>query len=532
MAFKLRSPLHNEPELPVANDGSNKFKKYQASLKNTYMSSKDSGVGAYPDPQTGERTFYDKKHQSYDVKKGVTNKTGSFKGGEYVMNKPKAQVAMSKSATATKSKSPYPAAQGGTPLYNTNNTDPSFKEAISVLTSDPKKKAASDNMKAKNTNYVDINKMRADANAEQQKKIDANNNKVSNSNNTSSNASNTKLLTNKEREKMLADSKGKTNFSEEVNKINKSEKIKQLKKKVNNNKGGKNTSTNKNTKPIKSHDSDKGGYKSNMTTAEFFGRDYSKELANSIAPMPKFERTVTNARSADHNIIGSKPMSKRDRIIRRQNIRTENKRERVGNQIERIKGRQARKGINIAKKDLKRSDEYVNKGYSSIVDTKQNKPSSSSSSGFQDLSKIGAPKPTQKKTKQPGTAGSTLGVSTKSTSTSTKPTSTSTKGIRPNITVQSPSIINDDRIKKGAKEAKGGRINEKVSAKTYESLTGFAKLTKKAGPSGGMQRGMPKSSTSITQPNSGPRTKNIKVESGPNKRTKFIMNAYNNIRSN
>ena len=109
-----------------------------------------------------------------------------------------------------------------------------------------------------------------------------------------------------------------------------------------------NNSNTKNTKPIKSHDSDKGSYKPNMTSAEFFGRDYSKELANSIAPMPKFERTVTNARSADHSIIGSKPMSKRDRIIRRQNIRTENKRERVGNQIERIKGRQARKGINIA----------------------------------------------------------------------------------------------------------------------------------------------------------------------------------------
>jgi len=527
MAFKLRSALHNEPKLPVANDGSNKFKKYQASLKKTYMSSKDSGVGAYPDPQTGERTFYDKKHQSYDRKKGVTNKTGSFKGGEYVMNKPKAQVAMSKSATATKSKSPYPASQGGTPLYNTN---PSFKQAISVLTSGEKKKAASDEMKAKNTNYVDISKMRADANAAQQKKIDAKNNKASKSNNSSSNASNTKLLTNREREKMLADSKGQPNFSEEVNKIDKREKVKQLKKKVNNNKGGKSTSTNKNTKPIRSHDSDKGSYKPNMTSAEFFGRDYSKELANSIAPMPKFERTVTNARSADHNIIGSKPMSKRDRIIRKQNIKTAKHAEKIGNQIEKIKGRQTRKGQKIAKKDLKRSDEYVNKGYSSIMDAKPNKTSSSTSSGFQDLSKIGSPKPAQKKTKQPGTAGSTLGVSTKSTSTSTKPTSTSTKGIRPNITAQTPSVIDDNRIKKGAKVAKGGRINEKVSESFYKSATGFAKFNKKAGPSGGTERGMPKSSTSITRPNSGPRAKNIKVESGPSKRTKFIMNAYNNIR--
>ena len=95
--------------------------------------------------------------------------------------------------------------------------------------------------------------------------------------------------------------------------------------------------------------------------------------------------------------------------------------------------------------------------------------------------------------------------------------------------MQSPSIIDDSRIKKGAKEAKDGRINERVSKSTYQSATGFAKLSKKAGPSGGMQRGMPKSSTSITKPASGPRAKNIKVKSGPSEREKFIMNAYKNI---
>ena len=40
---------------------------------------------------------------------------------------------------------------------------------------------------------------------------------------------------------------------------------------------------------------------------------------------------------------------------------------------------------------------------------------------------------------------------------------------------------------------------------------------------------MPKSSTSITKPASGPRAKNIKVKSGPSEREKFIMNAYKNI---
>ena len=495
MAFKLRSPLHKEePKLPVANDGSNEFKNYQAGLKKTYMSSKDSGVGAYPDPQTGERTFYDKKHQSYDMKKGVTNKTGSFQDGKYIMNKPK--------PAATKPKSPYPAKQGGSPMNNVFTkikksyikSNPSWQRTFGYdsegnkigesgmpKTSGPKKLSPGGGVKKPNITNEGY-----------------------------------KIPGTKSNDRPAYERPG--TGSTEVNKP----KTVKPSSNTNTSTNPTKTTTSSNTKPIKSSDSDKGGYKPNMTSAEFFGKDYSKELRNSIAPMPKFERTVTNARSSDHNIIGSKPMSKRDRIIRKQNIKTEKKRERVGNQIERIKGRQARKGINIAKKDLKRSDEYVNKGYSSIVDAKPNKTSSSSSSGFQDLSKVGGSKNTQ----------------SKSTTTQSKPTTTqkktttgtsSTKGIRPNITVQSPSIIDDSRIKKGAKEAKDGRINERVSESTYQSATGFAKLSKKAGPSGGMQRGMPKSSTSITKPASGPRAKNIKVKSGPSEREKFIMNAYKNI---
>ena len=438
MAFKLRSPLHKENpkfgEVPVA-ASSKGYAGYQSMLKDKLRSTApkervggygggNQTTGTFPDPQTGEKRYYDKAHQSYSSKTGLVNKTGSFKDGEYVMNKPK------------KSKSPYPANQGGTPFYNTK------------------------------TEYVDINKMRADANAEQQKKIDLKNNNI------------VKPVSNADRHKALAEKTGIKDIDKISKNVNTKEKVKQLKKKIKNKNKGvntNNTNNTNNTKPIKSSDSDKGSYKPNMTSAEFFGRDYSKELANSIAPMPKFEKTVTNARSADHNIIGSKPMSKRDRIIRKQNIKTENKRERVGNQIERIKGRQARKGINIAKKDQKRSDEYVNKGYSSIVDTKQNKPSSSSSSGFQDLSKVSSSKPTQKKTKQPGTKGSTLGESIE--------------------TIKGRSIVQSD-IPKVERSIKGG-FND---------------------------------NTSIIKPASGPRAKTVKVESGPNKREKAIMNTYNNIR--
>lgn len=499
MAFKLRSPLHKEePKLPVANDGSNEFKNYQAGLKKTYMSSKDSGVGAYPDPQTGERTFYDKKHQSYDMKKGVKNKTGSFQDGKYVMNKPK--------PAATKPKSPYPAKQGGSPMAYRG--DGKFKGHGKINFS-----------VSKYMNAAPGTKWEAATSSGDEMPKTSGPRKLSPGGGvrkpTITNEG-FKIPGTKSNDRPAYERPG--TGSTEVNKP----KTVKPSSNTNTSTNPTKTTTSSNTKPIKSSDSDKGGYKPNMTSAEFFGKDYSKELRNSIAPMPKFERTVTNARSSDHNIIGSKPMSKRDRIIRKQNIKTEKKREKVGNQIEKIKGRQARKGINIAKKDLKRSDEYVNKGYSSIVDAKPNKTSSSSSSGFQDLSKVGGSKNTQ----------------SKSTTTQSKPTTTqkktttgtsSTKGIRPNITVQSPSIIDDSRIKKGAKEAKDGRINERVSKSTYQSATGFAKLSKKAGPSGGMQRGMPKSSTSITKPASGPRAKNIKVKSGPSEREKFIMNAYKNI---
>jgi len=340
MAFKMKGPLYNlKDELPVANDGSNKFKNYQASLKNTYMSSKDSGVGAYPDPQTGERTFYDKKHQSYNMKKGVENKTGSFKDGKYVMNKPKAK------ATATKSTSPYPAAQGGSAIHNTGG----FWETVSVLASGSKKKAASDRMKAGTTEHVDINKMRADANAEQQKKIDAKNKKVSKSNNTSSNAGNTKLLTNQQREKMLADSKGQPNFSDEVDKIDKSEKVKQLKKKIKNKNKGvntNNTNNTKNTKPIRSSDSGdlSGGFLKDTKNVPGF------DIKLNVASMPKFERTVTNARSADYDLVRAKGRGRSSRLKSRLDRRQGKVENKVERSLLKIDAKQQRQGTKYAGK--------------------------------------------------------------------------------------------------------------------------------------------------------------------------------------
>jgi len=133
-------------------------------------------------------------------------------------------------------------------------------------------------------------------------------------------------------------------------KVEKPKNVKPKNVKPKNVKPSSNTSTSNNTKPIKSHDSDKGGYKSNMTTAEFFGRDYSKELANSIAPMPKFERTVTNARSADYDLVRAKGRGRtsrlKSRLARRQG-RVEN---RVDRSLARIDARQQRAGTKYAGK--------------------------------------------------------------------------------------------------------------------------------------------------------------------------------------
>ena len=94
MAFKMKSPLYNLEDkltktafgsVPVA-ASSPGYGGYQSQLKKKYMASKDSGVGTYPDPQTNEKRYYDKKFQSYDRKEGITNVPGmgGFSDGKWV----------------------------------------------------------------------------------------------------------------------------------------------------------------------------------------------------------------------------------------------------------------------------------------------------------------------------------------------------------------------------------------------------------------------------------------------------------------
>lgn len=253
-----------------------------------------------------------------------------------------------------------------------------------------------------------------------------------------------------------------------------------IKNKPKNTKTTTNTST-KAAKPITSSDSGKSSYKPNMTSAEFFGKDYSKELRNSIASMPKFEKTVTNARSADYDMIRAKGRGKIDRL----KTRLDKREGKVANRVEassmRIKSRQQRSGERYASKMEARTNTGTNPGYL----TEQKK-----------LDAFESPKSNQ---------------------------TVANPSVRINNKVQASKTIDDSKIKSGAKNAKGG---QKVKASTYESLTGFKN---KKGSSGGMQRGMTrvdqtKKLTNLASGNQ-PR-KDVKNMSSKNYLTKGIKPSY------
>lgn len=97
--------------------------------------------------------------------------------------------------------------------------------------------------------------------------------------------------------------------------------------------------------------------------------------------------------------------------------------------------------------------------------------------------------------------------------------------IKLNTSRQTSITIDDSKIKSGAKQAKPSG----VSADVYKSATGLNKLTKKAGPSGGMQRGMTrvdqtKKLTSLASGNQ-PR-KDVKNMSSKNYLNKGIKPSY------
>ena len=225
------------------------------------------------------------------------------------------------------------------------------------------------------------------------------------------------------------------------------------------------TKTKPAAKPISSSDSGdrSGGY---LKDTKNFSLGVDTSMGGNIS---KVQNVVSKARDAGHNLISGGAMSKRDRIRNRQGIRTENKRKRVGQQIERIKGRQQRAGIS--------KDKGTNPGYS----TEQKKLDAFEKS-------MDSPKATPRTS---GAGNISSGSKAPSLRTPKSNQTVAKPSMKLNTSRQTSITIDDNKIKSGAKKGKGG---QKVKASTYESLTGFKN---KKGSSDGMRRGVSSASTSI-----------------------------------
>ena len=204
----------------------------------------------------------------------------------------------------------------------------------------------------------------------------------------------------------------------------------------------------------------------------------------STGSMPKFEKTVTNARSADYDMIKAKGRGKIDRL----KTRLAKREGRVSNRVEassmRIKSRQKRSGERYANKMETRTNTGTNPGYlesqkkldafEKVMDSPKATPRTSGAGNISSGSKAPSLR------------------TPKSNQTVAKPS------MKLNTSKQTSITIDDSKIKKGAKQAKGGG---RVSKDTYQNLTGFKKLeNKKPGSSKGMRRGVSTANTSIKVP--------------------------------
>jgi len=319
MAFKMKSPLYNSEDkltkiafgdVPIAS-GDSSYGGYQSKLKSRYMASKDSGVGTYPDPQTSEKRYYDKKFQTYNRKEGVRNVPGmgGFSDGKWVS----ADSNPKRGATTGK----------------VNITKPT-----TVSTSTPKKSEPGLDLKKQKSGNLQIQDFGGDV-------------------------KNMSIMGTAKGDKNLQ--KGKHQL---VNKTYKGDNTKTSKKKssnmpqdkytggvLGNNKGKstKSNSSSKNTtprKPIRSSDSGdlSGGFLKDTKNVPGF------DIKLNVASMPKFERTVTNARSADYDLVRAKGRGRTSRLKSRLDRRQGRVENRVDRSLARIDARQQRAGTKYAGK--------------------------------------------------------------------------------------------------------------------------------------------------------------------------------------
>ena len=264
-------------------------------------------------------------------------------------------------------------------------------------------------------------------------------------------------------------------------------------KKATNSSNSSNNSNKKSTNSIKSS-GPQDSYKSSVTSTEFFGKDYSGGLKNSSSSTPKFESSVSNARSADYDIIRAKGRGRRSKLKTRLDKREARTANRVDNSLDRIESRQQRSGMKYEKGIQKQlgSQDNFDKGRESVSSkkTNANPPQQTQQSQEKSLD-------TQKKTKAtPRTSGAgniSSGSKAPSLRTPKSNQTVANPSIKLNTSKQTSQTIDDSKIKKSAKQAKG---SGRISADTYKNLTGFDSLKTKPGSSSGMTRGK-KSNTSI-----------------------------------
>ncbi len=241
----------------------------------------------------------------------------------------------------------------------------------------------------------------------------------------------------------------------------------------------------------------KDSYKSSVTSTEFFGKDYSGGLKNSSSSTPKFESSVSNARSADYDIIRAKGRGRRSKLKTRLDKREARTANRVDNSLDRIESRQQRSGMKYEKGIQKQlgSQDNFDKGRESVSSKKTNaNPPQQTQQTQQSQEKS---LDTQKKTKAtPRTSGAgniSSGSKAPSLRTPKSNQTVANPSMKLNTSKQTSQTIDDSKIKKSAKQAKG---SGRISADTYKNLTGFDSLKLKPGSSSGMTRGK-KSNTSI-----------------------------------
>lgn len=256
------------------------------------------------------------------------------------------------------------------------------------------------------------------------------------------------------------------------------------------------TSTNKKSTTLSAGSNDNedksGGY---LKDTKNFSLGVDTSLTR--GKMPKLEKSVTNARSADYDMIRAKGRGRRSRL----KTRLDKSEARVANRNDassmRIKSRQQKSGERYASKMEASTNTGTNPGKFESQKKLDAFEKSMDSPKATVKNAATPPKPSSSLSKNPGiTSGSiSPGPSVnvlKSGSASLNPAKTKAKpSMKLNTSAQTTGFIDDNKIKKGAKRAKGGK---KVKASTYESLTGFKN---KMGSSDGMRRGVSAASTSI-----------------------------------